>query len=384
MKKKLKIGIFLNKDEKLYDGHIKIISDFIKSDYIKLEYIFEYENQKKLNFLSYFLYSFISKVEKKYCLIIRKKEEKIVKNFMSNIKKYSLNDSNRDKFFKDKLVKKNLQNIDLLLFFEKSRFVKSKITSLPKLGSWLIDFGVEDFIFTGFWESLYKKNVTKVGIQKINSIYSKKKFLVIDQGFYSTKIASWFSNRDFVLEKSSVLLKKNIRLLYLKLKNKKQKQKFYKNKIKPGSIILLKYIFKKYTNAFFRKSLLSLFYPNNIKSYTEPNHNRWNIHVGNKLNNKLSSFKTSKRIEPPKNQAWADPFLISYKKEDYLFFENYEFSKKKAKISFIKISNKNILEVDDALDMKFHLSYPFLWKEKNNIFMMPESGKKNVYKYGKL
>ena len=376
MKIKLKIGIFLNNDEKLYDGHIKIIADLIKSDFVKLEYIFNYNNQKKLDFLSNFLFNFISKVEKKYCLITRKKEEKFIKNFFLKVKNYSLNDSNRDKFLQDKVVKNNLQNIDLLLFFEKSKFTKSKIINLPKLGSWVIDFGVEDSIFIGFWESLYKKDVTKIEIQKANSIYSKKKFSVIDQGFYSTKTSSWFLNRDFVLEKSSVLLKKNIRLLYLKLKNNNQKQKFYKNKKKPGVIVLLKYIFKKYTNAFLRKSLLLFFYPNSIKSHTEPNHNRWNIHIGNKVNDKLLSFKTSKRIEPKKDQAWADPFLISYKKEDYLFFENYEFSKQKAKISFIKISNNNILEVNDALDMKFHLSYPFLWKEKNNIFMMPETGEK--------
>ena len=59
MKKKLKIGIFINKDEKLYDGHIKIIADLIKSDFVKLEYIFKYNNQKRLNFLSNFLYNFI-------------------------------------------------------------------------------------------------------------------------------------------------------------------------------------------------------------------------------------------------------------------------------------------------------------------------------------
>jgi hypothetical protein len=375
MKKKLKIGITLNSNEKLQDGHLKIISELINCHFLKLECVIYYKEKKKLNLLSSFLYDFISKVEKKYCLITRKKEQKIIKKYFLKIEKYFFNKNNKNKFFEDSKIKDKLKNIDLLLFFEKNEFIKSQIVNLPKKGSWMINFGVNEFIFAGFWESLDKKNVTKVEIQKIKYTNLKKSFSVIDQGFYSTKVSSWFSNRDFVLEKSAILLMKNIRLLNLKLKKKKQKNVFSKNETRPRFTSLLKYIIKKYPRAFLRKTLLFLFYPNK-KTYTEPSHNPWNIHIGTKINNKLLPFKTSTRIKPKNNQAWADPFLISYKKKDYVFFENFEFSKQKGKISFAKLVNNNISEIDDALDLKFHLSYPFLWKEKNNFFMMPETGQK--------
>lgn len=47
MKKKLKIGIFLNSNIKLQDGHIKIISELINSDFTKLECVFYYNVKKK-------------------------------------------------------------------------------------------------------------------------------------------------------------------------------------------------------------------------------------------------------------------------------------------------------------------------------------------------
>ena len=374
MKKKLKIGIFLNSNIKLQDGHIKIISELINSDFTKLECVFYYNVKKKLNLLSSILYNFIARVEKKYCLITRKKEQIVIKKYFSQIKKYFLNENNKNKFFKDEKIKDKLKNIDLILILEKNKFIESQIVDLPKLGSWVINFGVDEFIFAGFWESLNKKDITKVEIQNIKYTTLKRGFSIIDQGFYSTKISSWFSNRDFILEKSAILLMKNIRLLNLKLK-KKQKNFFSKNKTKPEFITLLKYVIKKYPKTLFRKTLLFLLYPNN-KIHTELNHNPWNIHIGNKINNKLLSFKSSKRIKPKNNQAWADPFLISYKQDDYVFFENFEFSKQKGKISFAKIRNNSISEIDDALDLKFHLSYPFLWREKNHFFMMPETGQK--------
>ena len=62
MKKKLKIGIFLNSNIKLQDGHIKIISELINSDFTKLECVFYYNVKKKPNLLSSFLYNFIAKL----------------------------------------------------------------------------------------------------------------------------------------------------------------------------------------------------------------------------------------------------------------------------------------------------------------------------------
>ena len=43
---------------------------------------------------------------------------------------------------------------------------------------------------------------------------------------------------------------------------------------------------------------------------------------------------------------------------------------------FSKIINNNITKIFDALNLDYHLSYPFLWFENDCFFMMPESAQK--------
>lgn len=78
-------------------------------------------------------------------------------------------------------------------------------------------------------------------------------------------------------------------------------------------------------------------------------------------------------IELPKNEFWADPFLLTFKNIEYVFFENYSYKKKKGKISCGKIENNNITEVVDVLECDYHLSYPFIFEEDNELFMIPET-----------
>lgn len=376
MKKKLKIGIFLNNKAKLCDGQIRIISKLINSNFIDLKYVFKYEQEEKINLISNILYKFIKKIEKKYLLIKRKKELKFIIKKISKTQSFFFNKNNKDVFLKNKKNIKNLKKIDLLLFFEKNEITKSKIVNYPKQGSWTLNFGVNDFIYTGFWESLLKNEVTKVELQKIFTINSKNNFSIVDHGFYSTKISSWFLNRDFVLEKAAILVEKNIKLLFLNHKRKKIKNKFNKTRKNPSFVSFITYIIIKYPNAFIRKIFIKIFYLSKNLKRPEPDFNPWNIHIGNKNGNKLEPFKDSIRIKPNDDEAWADPFLISNNKNDYLFFENFEFKKQKGKISYTRILNNKSTKVFDALNLKHHLSYPYIWKEKKNFFMMPETGEK--------
>ena len=55
------------------------------------------------------------------------------------------------------------------------------------------------------------------------------------------------------------------------------------------------------------------------------------------------------------------------------FFENYSYNSKKGKISCGKIIDNKIVDVKDALDLDYHLSYPFIFKENDNIYMIPEA-----------
>jgi hypothetical protein len=100
----------------------------------------------------------------------------------------------------------------------------------------------------------------------------------------------------------------------------------------------------------------SLFYSNS--SFTIDDHNE-------------ISFKP---IPLPNGFFHADPFHIEKDGRHYLFFEEYDLSKKKAHISLMVMGPNNtwskpeqVLEEDD------HLSYPFVFLHEGNFYMLPET-----------
>jgi hypothetical protein len=92
-------------------------------------------------------------------------------------------------------------------------------------------------------------------------------------------------------------------------------------------------------------------------------------------------YKTS-QLAMPKGVFWADPFLYRHKDQLYVFFENYSYKTKRGKISAGKIiesesKSKNgkyrVVDVCDALALDFHMSYPQIFEDGGEIFLMPET-----------
>ena len=82
---------------------------------------------------------------------------------------------------------------------------------------------------------------------------------------------------------------------------------------------------------------------------------------------------------PPANFYWADPFLYKYKNRDYLFFENFNIKMQRGKISVGQLINNSLVNIKDILNFNYHMSYPFVFNFKKNIFLIPEtSNKKRV------
>ena len=376
MTKKLKIGILLNNDQKFQDGHYKIINDILRSNFINLSYIFIYKKSLKINVISSFLLKLITFFEKKYNFILRVNEKLNVKKKFNNIDKIFLDKKKTSILSKNKNLEVCAKKLDLIISFEKNDFLGSKIFLKPKYGTWLINHGVKNIIFTGFWECFFGYGGTKIIIQKVTKNNLKSSVNIVEEGFYSTKTISWFLNRDFIFEKSSILILKSLRLLHQKNLNKNKKYTYLKERQNPNLFVLIIYILKKYPAAIVRKFFTFIFHFGTNKRLNELNYNPWNLHIGEYDSYKSNLLKFSNRIIPKVNEAWADPFLISFKNKDYVFFENYNFKKNKGKISYGKIKDNRIIKVFDALDLNHHLSYPFLWKQKNNYFLMPESAEK--------
>ena len=76
---------------------------------------------------------------------------------------------------------------------------------------------------------------------------------------------------------------------------------------------------------------------------------------------------------PPKNEFWADPFYFKHNNKDYCFFERYFYSTNKGELACAEIKKNNLIKFKTVMKKNYHLSFPNIFKYKNNIFLIPET-----------
>ena len=82
-----------------------------------------------------------------------------------------------------------------------------------------------------------------------------------------------------------------------------------------------------------------------------------------------------KQLLPPKDRFWADPCVYEYQGKQVIFIEECEYSNNKGYISVIEFDeeNKPVLPPIKILEKPYHLSFPFVFEDKNELYMIPES-----------
>ena len=153
------------------------------------------------------------------------------------------------------------------------------------------------------------------------------------------------------------------KLLFLK------KKLLIKKKIsRLGVLALTKYFFL----ILFPKILEKLLFLKKIQRIFGKKIDRWNIaySIENDFEMSFSKFKVIKNL---KNSFFADPFVFKKDGLNYLFVENYDYLKKKATISALCLKNDEYKYLGNILDEGFHLSFPFIFKWENEIYMVPET-----------
>ncbi len=80
---------------------------------------------------------------------------------------------------------------------------------------------------------------------------------------------------------------------------------------------------------------------------------------------------------------YADPFLYEKNGKTYLFAEMYDRYTEKGVLGVAKVNGLRVSKFRVCLDLPFHLSYPCLFEDNGNLYMIPEcrqSGEVAVYK----
>ena len=80
-------------------------------------------------------------------------------------------------------------------------------------------------------------------------------------------------------------------------------------------------------------------------------------------------------IEQPKGHFWADPFLLEHNGRKWAFFEDYVYAQKRAHIAVAEVSpDGNLISPVPCLaNSQRHYSYPYVFREDGELFMIPES-----------
>lgn len=105
---------------------------------------------------------------------------------------------------------------------------------------------------------------------------------------------------------------------------------------------------------------------------------QWSLLISNTSNGVPVSWSNFKLLAPPKDCFWADPFLWKKNGEHYVFFEELPFETMKGHISCLKIDQEmNIVSNQVVLERPYHLSYPFLFEYRDQLYMLPETKQNN-------
>lgn len=81
-----------------------------------------------------------------------------------------------------------------------------------------------------------------------------------------------------------------------------------------------------------------------------------------------------RELKPPANTIWADPHVIVENNQTYVFFEELDISENQGRIACGVLTNTGFEnKPTTVLSEDHHLSYPFVFKHQNEIYMVPES-----------
>ena len=94
-------------------------------------------------------------------------------------------------------------------------------------------------------------------------------------------------------------------------------------------------------------------------------------------------LKMEAALRPPREEFWADPFLIARDGRHFVYVEVLPYATERGYLAVLEVDGNNeIVSRKTVLEKPFHLSYPFLFEHAGELWMIPEtSADKKVVLY---
>lgn len=282
------------------------------------------------------------------------------------------------RFLEEDIKEIKSENIDVFIRLG-FKILRGEILNSAKYGIWSFHHGDNNVNRggpAGVWEVFEKWDETGVMLQVLTED--------LDGGI---KLAESFSKTDF----TSVRRNKNnyywkaLSLIPRKLKELHDLggKKFFDDvhKINESPYFYYNRLYTYPRNKEALKGIWNIFY-GKFKTKIESRFffEQWILLFKLEKRNKLSTyFYRFKKILPPKDRFWADPFIVERDDKYYVYFEELIYSENKGKIVLLEIDKNGSYSIPEVvLETDYHLSYPFLIEDDGELFMIPETAQNST------
>jgi hypothetical protein len=284
--------------------------------------------------------------------------------------------------FSDRIVEEDIEKIkqhEIDVFVRLGfRILRGAILKSSRYGVWSYHHGdnkVNRGGPAGVWELLRSWKQTRVVLQILTEELDNG-LLLYESALNTHKLSIkknknnlYWKTKSFIPRKLEELYKEGEEHFFRKIEKTNSQPFFYSNKIyvTPKNSEMIKGLVSN-SWALIKMSADRLFYKR-----------QWILLFNLEKEEKISqSFFKFKRIVPPNDRYWANPFAIQKNEKHYIFFEEFLYSQNKGHISVVEINqNGDCQKPEKILDKEYHLSYPFLIEDSGQLYMIPETQEAN-------
>ncbi len=377
-KVKLKIGLLVDNNQ-VEAWFYKAVERLVDSDYAEVTLIINNTQPYHDSTNRYLIYDTLRTLDNR--LFAQKPDAQIKQDITSlfpnatTLDVSAIHDNYHDSLSDNDITHIKAAQLDVLVR-SGFRILKGDILHASKYGVWSYHFGDQresrGMIDPGFWESINKTSQTGVTLQILDDNLDGGK--VLYQSWSLTQQISPKKNIIFLKWLASPFLSRTLKRLYtlkeeaffreIEAKNPPlhyhDRPLYRKPNNKEAIIPFIKYLYK------FTKRLI-------MKRFFDE---EWFV-MYNLDPNTSHSLRNYKKIISPLGILWADPFAL--KREDgkgyYIFVEEMSYKENIGHLAVLEMDyDGNITKSTPILNTGSHLSYPNIFKEDGEWWMIPESG----------
>ena len=268
------------------------------------------------------------------------------------------------------------KHLDVLIRFG-FNILRGDILTASKFGVWSYHHGDGDYYRGGpahFWEVYEGNPISGVMLQVLTEELDAGK--VLYKGFFATYpgisrqrncVQPYWGSTTFVIQKLHQLHQHgwdHVQRAAIPPTPYLGKKKIYTS---PTNSEMLQWLLPLFTRKFWRRLWRRPF----IEHWRLAIRTGASLNAGSESGPDLSGFHW---IESPKNHFYADPFMIEEGGKNWLFFEDFDYATQRGRISCAEVKTGGIGDPVAVLERPYHLSYPCVFRDAGEMYMIPETG----------